>query len=143
MDKNKLRELICYINVFVSCCAIFHLLLLQHLVDFGMKENIMVDAMHNGIFSDLAIKEDYYISRATMAIFLTGLVALFFYWLFNRIKKEATAHGFLMAATAIHTVAGIYYLAVKFLWTNRLFADSAFVIVLYIFLLLLGIAVCM
>lgn len=142
MNKNKIKELIYYANIFVSCCAVFHLLLLQHLVDFGVKENIMVDTLHNGIFSNLAIKEDYYISQATMTIFLTGLVALFFYRLFNRIKKESTAHVFLIMATAIHTVAGLYYLAVKFLWINRLFADSAFVIILYIVLLLLGISVC-
>ncbi len=142
MEKSKIKELICYFNIAVSCLAIFHLFALQHLVDFAMKENIMVDAMHNGIFSDLAIKEDYYISCATITIFITGLVALFFYWLFNRIKKEATAFGFLMAATAIHTIAGIYYLAVTFLWINRRFADSAFVIFLYTVLLLLGIAVC-
>lgn len=142
MEKSKIKELICYANIAVSCLAIFFLFAFQHLLDFGMKENIMVDALHNGIFSGLAIKEDYYISRATMMIFLTGLVALGFYWLFNRIKKEATAYGFLMAATAIHTIAGIYYLAVKFLWINRQFTDSAFVIIFYIVLLLLGIAVC-
>lgn len=142
MEKSKIKELICYANIAVSCLAIFFLFAFQHLLDFGMKENIMVDALHNGIFSGLAIKEDYYISRATMVIFLTGLVALGFYWLFNRIKKEATAYGFLMAATAIHTIAGIYYLAVKFLWINRQFTDSAFVIIFYIVLLLLGIAVC-
>ena len=142
MEKSKIKELICYFNIAVSCLAILHLFALQHLVDFAMKENIMVDAMHNGIFSDLAIKEDYSISCATMVIFITGLVALFFYWLFNRIKKEATAFGFLMTATGIHTIAGIYYLAVTFLWINRQFADSAFVIILYIVLLLLGIAVC-
>ena len=142
MEKSKIKELLCYFNIAVSCLAIFHLFALQHLLDFGMKENIMVDAMHNGIFSDLAIKEDYYISCATMAIFLTGLVALFFYWLFKRIKKEATAFGFLMAATAIHTVAGFYYLLVEFLWINRIYIGNAFVIILYIALLLLGIAVC-
>ncbi len=142
MEKSKIKELICYANIAVSCLAIFFLFAFQHLIDFGMKENIMVDALHNGIFSGLAIKEDYYISRATMVIFLTGLVALGFYWLFNRIKKEATAYGFLMAATAIHTIAGIYYLAVKFLWINRQFADSAFAIILYIVLLLLGVGVC-
>lgn len=142
MEKSKIKELICYANIAVSCLAIFFLFAFQHLIDFGLKENIMVDALHNGIFSSLAIKEDYYISRATMVIFLTGLVALGFYWLFNRIKKEATAYGFLMAATAIHTIAGIYYLAVKFLWINRQFADSVFAIILYIVLLLLGVGVC-
>lgn len=142
MEKNRLKKITFYLNAFISLGSIFRLLLFKHLLIFHINQNIMVDAMHNGIFGEYATKEEFYISRATLMIFLTAFVALCFYHIFTMKKKESTARIFLLMATAINTIAGLYYLILMTLWalTNWVLFDLT--IVLYISQILCGIIVC-
>ncbi len=140
--KSKLSyyRVLYFMNIAVGILAI--VLFSKGIPLLKYSTNMYSEVSYEGDYLLWHLPDDMerYILNTTLCIFIFALVTIIISIVFYFKKEKKLQHLFLMLATGLNIIAGLYYFLMNLFWAKHIYSGSRKVLIFYGILLVVGIA---